>query len=361
MTQEKPPEAAKDQDFVKSIFERSKQEPAAKKISSLFGGTPPPAAKVPDAGKKKPLKKLSPAGIDIEAGSIAVVQLAKSDGEWEVAKSGSKDIQDARGSIRQFLSENEMNGDAVIGLSISDLQFRILNLPPMPPAEVDGAVAWGVAEALGIDPRRIEDYNIDYAVISPDGISHRGKKVFVAAVRRDIVAEKMREVSDAGLNVIAVEPSCLALYSSFCAKTPPDPSKLTLLLNIGREASFLVIGAGRDVYAVQPIAFTEKILRGALSDDGAVTSQQSASAFENLIVEIEHSYKSVSNQFPDTGSIVLSAIAVSGPGAKNKGIGIFLKKTFNIPAEIFDPLNAGPEFSAAVSLAIRGKEEDEAL
>lgn len=363
MTQEKPPEIKKDQDFVKSIFERNKQESAAKKMSSLFGGAPPAALKTLTVEKKTTSKELSPVGIESGEGSISVMQLGRSDGQLEVFKSASKNVQNVRGSVRQLLSENGMSGDAVIGLSANDVQFRILNLPPMPPAEVDGAVGWGVAEALGIEARRIGDYSMDYAVISPDGLSHHGKKVFVAAVRRDLVTEKMKEVAEAGLNVIAVEPSALALYAAFCAHSSgvPEASKLTLLLNVGIEASYLVIAAGRDVYSVQVVAFTEKNLRGALSDNGEVLSQPSASAFENLIVDIEHSYKSVSNQFPDAGSIILGSIAVSGPGAKQKGISTFLKKTFNIPSEVFDPLKAGAEFAAAVGLATRGKEEDEAL
>ncbi len=363
MTQEKPPEANKDQDLVKSIFERNKQAPAAKKMSSLFGGAPPAALKTLTVEKKKTVKELSPVGIELGEGSISAIQLGKSDGQLEVFKSASKNIQNVRGSIRQLLSENGMSGDASIGLSANDVQFRILNLPPMPQAEVEGAVEWGVAEALGIEARRIGDYSLDYAVISPDEMSNRGKKVFVAAVRRDLVAEKMREVAEAGLNGIAVEPSALALYAAFCAYSPgvPEASRLTLLLNIGLEASYLVIAVGRDVYTVQTIVFTEKQLRGALNDGGDVLSQPSASAFENLIVDIEHSYKSVSNQFPDAGSISLGSIAVSGPGAKQKGISAFLKKTFNIPSEVFDPLKAGTEYAAAVGLASRGKEEDETL
>lgn len=362
MTQERPSEVKKDQDFVKSIFERGKHEPAAKKMSSLFGGTPSEASKAAAAGKRRGLKEISPVGVEIEAGSVAAVQLGKPDGQWEVIKSMSRNIQGARGSIRQFLSENEMKGDAVIGLSAGEVQFRILNLPPMPEAEIDGAVTWGVAEALGIEARRIADFNIDYDILSESGPSSRGKKVFVAAVRKDIVTERVKEASDAGLNVIAVEPSALALYSVFCVFSAPEASHLTLLLNIGVEASSLVIAAGRDVYAVQNVAFTGDILlRGALNDDGTVSSQQSASALENLIVDIEHSYKSVSNQFANPGMVALGKIAVCGPGAKHKGIGAFLKKTFNIPAEVFDPLNAGAAFAGAVGLAMRGRTEDEAV
>ena len=260
-----------------------------------------------------------------------------------------------------------MRGDAIIGLSMSDVRFRVLNLPPMPAEEIDGAVAWGAAEALGVEARRIEDFSIDYDILSENEPSSRGKKIFVAAVRRDIVMERMKEVSDAGLNVIAVEPSALALYSGFCARafgaqvSAPEASRLTLLLNIGIKASSLVIAAGRDVYAVQTSAFTEDVLRGALTDDGTVSSRQSASAFENLIVDIEHSYKSVSNQFSNPGAVALGIIAVSGPGAKHKGICAFLKKTFNISAETFDPFNAGTELAAAIGLAMRGRKEDETL
>ena len=118
MTQEKPPEDKKDQDLVKNIFERNKQEPASKKMSSLFGGAPPSALKALNPEKKRVAKELSAVGIEWGEGSIAIIQLGKSDGQFEVIKSASKNVQNVRGSVRQHLSENGMNGDAVIGLSM---------------------------------------------------------------------------------------------------------------------------------------------------------------------------------------------------------------------------------------------------
>lgn len=356
MTQERSPDAVRDQDFVKNIFERKKGNAAAsKKISSLFGGATP-------AQKRSAARDLSPVGIDVGPGSISFIQLGKSNGRAEIISSASKSSRNEKGSLRQFLLENGLKGDAVIGLSVKDIQFRLLSLPPMPSSEIESAVDWATAEALGIEARRVSEFSIDYALLSEGDLSSREKKVLVAAVRKEIVLDRIKEVSDAGLNVIAVEPSPLALYAAFCGLSAADSSRLTLLLNIGYGSSDLTIGFGGDVYAVQEVSLPEETLRGALNDDGTVTSQPSvSSALENLIVDIEHSYKSVSKRFAVPGSVVLGRISISGPGAVNKGISVFLKNTFNIPAEIFDPLNAGPRLAAAVGLAMRGKREDEAV
>ena len=360
MAQEKSPDSVKGQDFVKEIFERKKEDASSsKKISSLFGGAALKTQQARPASERKP-KEVSSVGIETCAGSFNVAQLAKFNGGWEVYRSAVDAQAGANGSLKQVLSEKGFKGDAVIGLSADDVEFRIINLPPMPAGEVDGAVAWGVAEALGIDARRIHDLSIDYAVISGEGRSSGGRKAFVAAVRKEIVLGKMKAVSDSGLTVVAVEPAPLALYASFCDFFSPDPSKLTLLLNIGYASSALVIGAGRDVYSVRGLSLADKILKGSLADDGSVASDPSvSSALENLIVAVEHSFKSVSNEFPNPSAVSLGAIAVSGAGARYKGLAAFLKKTFNVQAEAFDPLGAGAELASAVGLAMRGKKDDE--
>jgi Tfp pilus assembly PilM family ATPase len=171
----------------------------------------------------------------------------------------------------------------------------------------------------------------------------------------------MKEASDAGLNVLAVEPSPLSLYAAMCSLSAgkEDASELTLLLNIGYGSGEITIGLGRDVWAVQEVVISEEVLRGALNDDGSVVSKPSvSSALESLIIDIEHSFKTVSGLFSRPDSLSPGRIMVSGPGALNKGIFPFLKKTFNINIELFDPLGAGPGLAAAVGLAMRGVKDE---
>jgi len=356
LTQEKLPDNAGAQNVVKDIFERKRpDETSSKKISSLFGA---PAQARPSAPRKE--RRFSgylPVGLDISASGISFARIGRSDGELIFA--GGSLATGA--SIRQCASENALKGDTVIGLPAADVKFRVVKLPPMPEAEIESAVAWAAAEALGVDARRMQEMSMDYAVLREAGMPSAETSIFIAAADREEVLGKMREASDAGLNVLAVEPSPLSLYSAMCSFSAGagDASTLTLMLNIGRGSGEIIIGLGRDVWAVQETSISADLLRGALNDDGSVASKPSvSSALESLIIDIEHSFKTVSGLFARPDSLSPGRIAVSGPGAVNKGICPFLKKTFNIPVDLFDPLGAGPELAAAVGLALRGAKDE---
>ena len=304
-------------------------------------------------------------------------------------------------------------GEAVFGLSAKGAQIRIVSLPPMPASEVEGAVNWQISEDLGIDPRKMTDFSVDYAILSEsDKASSREKKILVAVVRKDVVTGKIQEISEAGLDVIAVEPGPLALFAGVCRFSPPDETKLTLFLDIGYDTSSLSIAFGQDIYFVGDITTTGNLMTEAIKDyfqidygdaeelkrqygledwasaPAVIAKSQAgsqgvaslrpalASSLENLIVDIEHSYKSLSNQLVRSGTGDLSRITICGGGAKLKGIEAFLRGPFNIPVEVFSPLNniliddelisrfdikeAGSGFGTAIGLSLRRKEEDEA-
>lgn len=405
MSREKPPEKPGGAQLVKDIFERRQNTPqAAKKISALFGGSPP---------KKKLPREYFPVGIDIGGSEIKMAQLAMTDGRLELVKAASARFsgQSYKGAVKQLVDEGGFKGASVVGLSAKEAQIRVLILPPMPVSEVEGAVNWQIAEDLRIDPRKMADFSVDYAVLSEsDKVSSREKKVLVAVVRKDVVLGKMQDIAETGLDVIAVEPGPLALFAEVCRFLPPDETKLTLFLDIGYDAGSLSIALGGDVHLVQDITTTGNLMTEAIKDyfqidygDAEALKRQYgledwasvpaiiaksqagsrdigslrpalASGLENLIVEIEHSYKSLSNQLAGSGAGDLNRIIICGGAAKLKGLGAFLRGPFNIPVEVFNPLNniavdgelmsrfdikeAGPAFGTAIGLSLRKKEED---
>ena len=417
MSQEKSPEKPGDPQLVKDIFERRQKTPeAAKKISALFGGSPvrQPSVKAGTEKKKLP-REYFPVGVDMGGSEIKIAQLARIDGQIELVKAASARFsgQSHKGAIRQLVSEGGFKGESVVGLSAKEAQIRILSLPPMPASEVEGAVNWQISEDLGIDPRKMTDFSVDYAILSEsDKASSREKKILVAVVRKDVVTGKIQEISEAGLDVIAVEPGPLALFAGVCRFSPPDETKLTLFLDIGYDTSSLSIAFGQDIYFVGDITTTGNLMTEAIKDyfqidygdaeelkrqygledwasaPAVIAKSQAgsqgvaslrpalASSLENLIVDIEHSYKSLSNQLVRSGTGDLSRITICGGGAKLKGIEAFLRGPFNIPVEVFSPLNniliddelisrfdikeAGSGFGTAIGLSLRRKEEDEA-
>jgi type IV pilus assembly protein PilM len=415
LSREKSPEEANGPQLVKDIFERRQKTPeAAKKISALFGGNVlrQPSAKT--AEKKKLTREYFPVGIDMGGSDIKIAQMAKVDGQVELVKAARARFsgQSHKGAVRQLVGESGFKGESVVGLSAKEAQIRVLSLPPMPAAEVEGAVSWQIAEGMGIDPRKMADFSVDYTVLSESdkGFS-REKKVLVAVVRKDVVMDKIQEISEAGLDVIAVEPGPLAFFAAVCRFLTPDEAKLTIFLDIGYDNSSLSIAIGQDIYFVGDVTTTGNLMTEAIKDyfqidygdaeelklqygledwasvpetlaksqtgsrDVSSLRPALASGLENLIVDIEHSYKSLSNQLVRSGTEDLSRIIICGGGAKLKGIESFLRGPFNIPVEAFNPLNniliddelisrfnnikeAGLGFGTAIGLSLRNKEEE---
>jgi type IV pilus assembly protein PilM len=255
---------------------------------------------------------------------------------------------------------------------------------------------------------------LDYDVLeNSTKATSKENKILVAVVSKDVVSQRIQEANEAGLNVIAVEPSPLALFAGLCYFSPPGEDNITLLLDIGYDMSAISIAVGQDVYFVQDITTSGNFLTEAIRDyfqvdykdaeelkcqyglekwssvpdvltkgtraierqDINSLSPALASGLENLIIDIEHSYKYLSNQLLRLGASGLSRIIICGGGGKLKGLDAFLRNRFNVPVEIFNPLSSliigdevigkinlresGTTFGIAVGLALRGAEERE--
>ncbi len=414
------PEKSPDSEFIKRIFERRKVAPgSAKKVSALFSGSGGKVRKgQAELEAKKVPSEFLPLGIDISDSEVRAVQLAKADGQLQLVKIGSKRSNEVRTAIKEVVQENGLKGQAAVGLSMREVQICTLKLPPMPPAEINDAVRWEIGETLGIGPRRINDFCLDYDVLEGSTKSpSKENNILIAVVPKDVVTQKIQEVNEAGLDVIAVEPSPLALFAAFCYFSPPAEGDVILLLDIGYDISSLSIAIGQDVYLVQNITTTGNLLSEAImgyfqidykdaeelkcqyglenwsfvpkvlikgrraKEWQEVTSLMPAlaSGLENLIVDMEHSYKNFTNQLLRSSEAGLSRVIISGGGAKLKGLDFFLRSRFsvsggsalggNIPAEIFNPLGSliigdeaigkinlkewGATFGVAVGLALR--------
>lgn len=377
MSQEKSPDA----EFIKEIFERKKRTPGSdKKVSVLFSGGSPKAIKGEGSAEtKRTSLELLPVGIDIGSSEIKIVQLAKGDGQLHLMKVASKNSDEAERTIKDLVEENGLKGEVALGLSAKEVQIRLLKMPPMPSDELDSAVRWEIAETLGIDPRRMDDFSFDYDILeSSTKSASKESKILAAVVAKDSILRKIEEVKGAGLNVIAAEPSCLALAAGIFYFSPPEETGITLLLDIGYDIGSLFVAVGQNIYLVQEITTTGNFLTQTVRDyfqidykdaeelkcryglenwdsfpqilaKGAKAAERQnlsslmpalASALENLIVDIEHSYKNFSNQLLPSSVGNLSRIIICGGGGKLKGLDSFLRNRFNIPAEAFNPLRS---------------------
>ncbi|MFH0772562.1 MAG: pilus assembly protein PilM [Candidatus Omnitrophota bacterium] len=435
MSRENFPEKTNDLKFVKGIFERNnKGSDASRKISALFGGTRTKAAFDANASRKRSSQKFLPLGLDASGENfIKAVRLFEMNGHLHLAGIASKRYsKDFKEALKGTYEDDNLRGEAVIGVSAKDVQIRVLSLPPMPSAEIESAIMWAIADALNVEPQKMDEFCIDYAVLSEEksGMPRlKDKKVFVAVARKDIISKKIEEASEEGFNVIAVEPAPLALFAGLCYFSPPDSSASTLLLDIGEDQSSLSVGFGQDVYLVQNVEMTSNSITQAIKDYFQIDYENAenlknkfglqdwnstpeallkipqkmgiekltslrpvvASRLENLVVNIEHSYKLALAQSGNSSIGTLSRVIICGEGARIKGIDAFIRGRFFTPldskhltgftqsektsVEIFNPLESviigeevknalsakeeGAAFATAIGLAMRGKECNE--
>jgi type IV pilus assembly protein PilM len=85
-------------------------------------------------------------------------------------------------------------------------------------------------------PFDMESVELDFQILDPDG-SEDQMSVLLVAAKRELVEAKVRVVTDAGLNVTAVDVDAFALHNAFEVNHPGAMKGVVALVNIGNEVT----------------------------------------------------------------------------------------------------------------------------
>lgn len=168
-------------------------------------------------------KDKSIVGLDVEAGSIAAVEIAGAGSrqpaqvaiaplEGGLIKEGEVvDAEALSAALRSMFAEHKLSKSVRLGVANQRITVRTLRLPLIEdPAELDTAVRFQVEEQL---PMPLDQAVLDHRVVSrfsgEDGT--RGMEVIAVAARRDMVETLLGSVRAAGLRPIGVDLSAFAL------------------------------------------------------------------------------------------------------------------------------------------------------
>lgn len=205
-----------------------------------------------------------PIGIDLGTDRIKLLQLESVGEQLRVVASADADAgafatwaqrMDRAGEvIRDLLRDHDFAGRrAVVGVPHDLVHVKNLRLPVMPPAELENAVAY---EARAVFPFAADAAEIRHLVAGEVRQGTESKiEVIVFAVPREPLDELVEALHRGGVRIDSLDLEPCALYRTVerFIRRREDEQEVTVLIDVGRSRSQVVIGRGHDFSFVKSI------------------------------------------------------------------------------------------------------------
>jgi len=418
MSQEKEPLK---QDIVSSIFNRS----VKKRLSSLFvhkGAKTAPAGAATLPSGTTIIKKKFPFGVDIGTNSIKIAQLGF-DREGgiklidlcvqelpEEARNPKERGQILAQSLKKMADEKGLKGDCFAIMPHLSVKVNLIRLPQMPEAEIDKALRWEIRQTIQAD---IDEVSLDYIILEGKKIKFLGNQTGILAVttpKKDIF-EHLALLESAGLNPLAIDIEPLADLAVLDYIGKASASEVVLFLDFGAGKTSLSVICNNELVFIRYLNVTGNSLTKAISEYCGIPWQEaeetkkifglSASStdeprpstqergetaggssdkaikvrnailplLENMVQDIEHTFKYFSYQVTQSQITQFDRVILSGGSAYLKSLLPYLRNRLNKEVELITPLSSfgslvqpvagddlGLRLNVALGEALRGRD-----
>ena len=412
--------AEKPKNIVQKVFERKTS--GSQKISPLFTYFKNTSKVLPS--KEPHLQTVFtplPAAIDFGHEGVKLLQMAKGPkGELQIIAideelyglpSGRQFFSLQKEALQKILHRNKISSHVTIGLATKEIQALNFVFPPMSEVELEDAVQWKLKQLKPFDlpPEKLKVGFIKWENFS-GGTGTAQQRVTAICASMDTIAQKIALLQEVGLKPAAVEISPVSLvYLKRLKKSTIGQEEVVIWLDLGAESSSCVIEKGGSVYFLRSLSMTGKQLTNTLVQRCKVSEKEAEelkkrhglgvwspgkkieellepkpsleadalpnlvfhaliSSIENLIIDIEHSFKYFSYQVCQSQITRYDRILLSGGSANLKNLELFLTDRLGVPVETVNPfsgirldenlaakrqvvLNHPPSFAVAASLA----------
>ena len=380
---------------VTSIFSKEKK---TKRVSSLFSGF----KRLP---REETLRLVSiegdvivkryPAGLDFGASAIKLVQLGQASGglqlvdfivedlPFELANNPKERKKVLPEIFRKMAREHKIKGPVVSALPSSQIQMKIVKLPPMPHEEIMQAVKWEIQQTTTAN---IDDLSFDYYLLTDESAIAKDTPldVLVTSCLKKDVLDHIAMIQSADIACVAVESNPLAVVSALIHNSQIKTGEVTLVLEFGGSSSSVNIVMNNKLYFSRELAVNGNYLTKAIEEHcqystqeaenikkscglaasetlmthvekGANAPRQDANTeraikvnealwlhLENLIQEIDYTFKYFSYQVTQSSISKFDKIILSGGSANLIRFPDYLATYLNTPVEIAMPLKDIP-------------------
>jgi len=292
-------------------------------------------------------------GIDIGTSSIKAVELGQVPGgveirHWAVEPLVGNDTKSALKKISERLHfNNQQMVSAVFG---KGTLIRYVDLPRMPLEDLRKSYIFDLDKYFPFDPKSIYT---DCSILDPDS-KEKKMLVLLAAVKKEMVDERLKMFKEAGLELNRVTINSIAIANAFDRLGPQviASGKAKAVLDIGGSASCLMIFKdssprfARDIF-VGSQELTKKIanafgvdevqaeaIKRQPGDKLAQVIEACDMPINNLIAEIRLSM----DYYMTEKNVQVDELFLSGGGSLLKGIEGVFEKNLGLPAKIWNPL-----------------------
>lgn len=381
--------------IVKKVFERASFK--GDRISPLFthykGAKKQKSA--PAKGASVPAGRKLPVAVDFGVGRVKILQMAQEKEGLRVALmdeeslgDGSSDIARNKEALQKLLSRNSVGPQAVFGVCARETQTFNFTFPVMSDEEMREAVRWKIRQLRPFD---MDEDKVKYALLRWETTGAQ-QRVTVVCVASSNLSWKTTLLADAGLKPVSAQISPLALVGTKrYANVPKNPDEVVLWLDLGADESVFIVEKGGVVYFMRNLTvtgrqMTRQVAQGARVDElkaeelktehglaswspqfqsVPLTEEERAkdpaasvclalvSLLENLVLDIEHSFKSFSYQVSQSQIAKFDRVIVTGGAANLKKIDSFLADRLAVPVHRLDPF-----FSLGATDALRVQRRD---
>ncbi|MBL0215465.1 MAG: type IV pilus assembly protein PilM [Myxococcales bacterium] len=329
-------------------------------------------------------------GLDIGSSSIKVVQLRKKGSGYALQAFGMQplvpqtivdgtimDQGAVADAVRQLWGRLKLKTkDVAIAIAGHSVIIKKISVPQMSAEQLQTNIR---AEAEHHIPFGRDDVEIDYHVTNPANSSGQTELLLVAA-KKEVVADYIQCVRDAGLIPQVVDVAAFASQNGFEANYPLDPRETVVLINIGAAISNInIVRSGvslftRDV-TIGGNAFTEEIQKqlgiaadeaeaykvgGNQTDDGVVP-QEVIKVMDGVSEVMAGEFqRSLDFFLATTADANVTRIVLAGGSAKVGSLHRAIERRSRLPLEVADAWRR-VEIDATLDRMYLGAHSPEAL
>lgn len=335
-------------------------------------------------GFLNPKEKIS-VGLDIGSDSLKCVRLRLGAASAELVDFEIARIaESADHSLAQLIRSQNIKA-ANISLSGPSTLIRYVNFPKMESAELQQALKF---EAQKHIPFPVAEVNLDCSILQPD-LPDNKMLVLLAAVKKEMVDQRLKLMDEAGSRANLIDIDSLALLNDYNYNYNYAPEgddaghKVVALVNIGAAMTNLNIledgipRLSRDIH-MAGAAFTQKLADvfalGLPEAEKLKISAQGqdrdklVAAMESVVSKLGLEIRTSFDFYESQSVVSVSKILVSGGTSRFAGIRDMLAVSVGVPAEEWDPFkkislaagvdaeklkNASAQLAVAAGLALR--------
>ncbi len=239
--------------------------------------------------------------------------------------------------------------DVVTAVGGRDVIIKKIQIERVKEAQARELMRWEAEQHVPFDMESVE---LDFQILDPEG-SDPEMNVLLVAAKRELIEGKVRVLTDAGINAVAVDVDAFALHNAFELNHPEAMTGTVALVNIGHEVTNVnIVEEGVPILTRDLPTGTRRMKEDLQRERGLGSDEADAllkgfdrsehldavleTRGEEIAVGVERAAAFLASSSRSGGG--LSAVFVCGGGSRAPGLIDVLADRLRLPVQAANPL-----------------------